>query len=379
MSSTRKKNGSGVRIATAKPRKSRDKDSHEEAGDDNQDAEENQAEDDDVFEDQEPPIDGMASLQKQFAQLQKQFARVQQERLSTKPSASNDRAAAGPASTTSSSTEETQFYHDDHLNRLAAVVGNASVDAQHDPQSRHTSSAWRASIGKYDKILPERDRIHINTHSCIARLLLHFYERVQDAHERDCLDEAIQLVLDFFADIQTRLQYPSSPEIASKISQCVRATRHLQNAGLGSIQGIPSASPELTGFITRLHEKVAEESFRSIFKDGAKTAKASETDDYDVERKAFKVEIQALKDERNRLEKFCLDRNLDPRSRKQKASDKGREQATDDPSRNSSRQRDTTRSNRQGAATRNDRGRQHVDGNDNAADAAELATSPGDE
>jgi hypothetical protein len=91
-------------------------------------------------------------------------------------------------------------------------------------QSRHTSSVWRVITGKYDKILPERDRIHINTHSCIARLLLHFYDRVQDAHERDCLDEAIQLVLDFFADIQTRLQYPSSPEIVSKISQCVRAT-----------------------------------------------------------------------------------------------------------------------------------------------------------
>jgi hypothetical protein len=66
--------------------------------------------------------------------------------------------------------------------------------------------------------------------------MLHFYDRVQDAHERDCLDETIQLVLDFFADIQTRLQYPSSPEIASKNSQCVRATRHLQNAVLVSIQ-----------------------------------------------------------------------------------------------------------------------------------------------
>ena len=107
MSSTRKKNGSGVRIATAKPRKSRDKDSHEEAGDDNQDAEDNHTEDDDVFEDQEPPIDEMVSLQKMFAELQKQFARVQQERLSTKTSASNDRSAAGPASTTNSSTEET--------------------------------------------------------------------------------------------------------------------------------------------------------------------------------------------------------------------------------------------------------------------------------
>ena len=99
--STKKKNGSSVRIAPAKPRKSREKDSHEEAGDDNQDAEDNHAEDNDVFEDQEPPTDEMASLQKQFAKLQKQFARVQQERQSTKPSASNDRAAAGPPSTTS--------------------------------------------------------------------------------------------------------------------------------------------------------------------------------------------------------------------------------------------------------------------------------------
>jgi hypothetical protein len=148
---------------------------------------------------------------------------------------------------------------------------------------------------------------------------------------------------------------------------------------LGSIQAIPSPSPELTGFITRLHEKVAEESFRSIFKDGAKTVKASETDDYEVERKAFKVEIQALKDGRNRLEKLCLERHIDPRSRKQKASDNEREQAADDPSRNSSRQRDTTRSNRQGAATRSDRGRQHVDGHENAADATELTTSLGDD
>jgi len=148
---------------------------------------------------------------------------------------------------------------------------------------------------------------------------------------------------------------------------------------LGSIQGIPSASPELTGLITRFHEKIAEESFRSIFKGGAKTSKASDTDDYDVERKAFKVEIQALKDERNRLEKLCLDRHIDPRSRKQKALDKDREQAADDLPRNSSRQRDATRSSRQGAATSNDKRRQHVDGHENADDVTELATSLGDE
>jgi hypothetical protein len=133
--------------------------------------------------------------------------------------------------------------------------------------------------------------------------------------------------------------------------------------------------PRTHGFTTRLYEKVAEESFRSIFKDGAKTAKSSETYDYDVKSKAFKVEIQSLKDERNRLEKFCLDRHIDPRSRKQKANDKEREQAADDPSRNNSWQRDTTRSHRQGAATRSDRDRHHVDGHENAADEAELVTS----
>jgi hypothetical protein len=138
-------------------------------------------------------------------------------------------------------------------------------------------------------------------------------------------------------------------------------------------------SPELTGFITRLHEKIAEESFRSIFKDGAKTVKASETDDYDVERKAFNVKIKNLEDERHRLKKICLDRHIDTRTRKQKTLDKEREQAADDPSRNSSRQRDTTRSNRESAATRNDRGRHHVDGHENAADTAELATSLGDD
>jgi len=107
----------------------------------------------------------------------------------------------------------------------------------------------------------------------MARLLLHFYDRIQDTHERDAIDEAIQLVLDFFADVQARLQYPSSPEIVSKISACVRATKHLRSTGLGSIQGIPSAAPELTDFITRLHEKLAEESFRSIYREETKTVR----------------------------------------------------------------------------------------------------------
>jgi hypothetical protein len=93
--STRKKNDTDVHLALAKPSKSRDKDLQNEAGDDIQDAEDNHAED--FFEDQEPPTDDMASLQKQLAKLQKQFARMEQNIPSMKPSASNDRAASGPA------------------------------------------------------------------------------------------------------------------------------------------------------------------------------------------------------------------------------------------------------------------------------------------
>jgi hypothetical protein len=127
----------------------------------------------------------------------------------------------------------------------------------------------------------------------------------------------------------------------------------------------------------RLHEKIAEESFRSIFKDGAKTAKAAETDDYDVERKTFHEKIKSLENEHQRLEKICLDRHIDTRTRKQKNLDKTREQAADDPPRNNSRNRDTTRSTRQSTATRNDRGRQHVDGHENADDTVELTTNLG--
>jgi hypothetical protein len=154
---------------------------------------------------------------------------------------------------------------------------------------------------------------------------------------------------------------------------------YLQNADLGSIQGIPSASSDLTGLITCFHEKIVEESFHSIFKGGPKTVKSSETDDYDVERKTFNVRIKSLEDERNRLEKMCLDRHIDTPTRKQKSLDKEREQTADDSSRNGSRQRDTTRLNRQGVSTRNDRRRQHVDGHENADEAVELPTSLDDE
>ena len=73
--STKKKNGTGVRLAPDKPRKSRDKDSHEEAGADDQDTEDNHAEDIDVFEDQDPPAETVTAILKQVAKIQKQLAR----------------------------------------------------------------------------------------------------------------------------------------------------------------------------------------------------------------------------------------------------------------------------------------------------------------
>jgi hypothetical protein len=131
--------------------------------------------------------------------------------------------------------------------------------------------------------------------------LLHFYNRIEDAHECDVVEEVIELVLDFFADIQARLQYPSSPEITSKISVCVRASRHLRSTGLVSMQGIPSVTPELTDMITRLHEKLVEESFRSIYKEGAKTTRSVEPDDFEIERKTFNDKLNLLDTDRNNL------------------------------------------------------------------------------
>jgi hypothetical protein len=54
--------------------------------------------------------------------------------------------------------------------------------------------------------------------SRITRLLLHFYERIQDVHEHETVDEVVQLVLDYFTDMQVRLTYPS--EVADKVANC---------------------------------------------------------------------------------------------------------------------------------------------------------------
>jgi hypothetical protein len=249
MTTGRKKAG-GVHIDF---RRSNNPNPIEEAGVDNQDPEDDDTEENNNSQNQ-TPIDmasiDLVSLHKEFSKTQKQVSKMVKYMLSVKQRDSNEKDASGPASTTSNTTDETPYYHDECLNRLVAVVGNVSEETQHDPLSGHTSSTWKSKFVKHDKILQMPDRNHIKTYSCIGPLLWYFYERIQDTQECHAVDETIELVLDFFTDIQTQLQYPSSPDIASKISECVRASRRLRSTVLGSIQGIPSVAPELTDMMT---------------------------------------------------------------------------------------------------------------------------------
>jgi hypothetical protein len=77
--------------------------------------------------------------------------------------------------------------------------------------------------------------------------------------------------------------------------------------------------------ITRLHEKLAEESFRSIYKKGAKTTRSVEPDDFEIERKTFNDKLKLLDTERNnfrleniRLTTLCTDNGLDSRTTREK-------------------------------------------------------------
>ena len=319
--------------------------------------------------DGEPAIDTV-SLRK----MQKQIAQLLAARQLKKANVIQETVVVGPASTTSSTSGEPQDgYANEQLNRLAAVVGNACEESLYEPALRHTSAAWKQNMTTYAKILPPPDRRHINTYSSMARALLLFHERVHNTSESDFIDECIQLVLDFFADIQARLQYPAVPDIPVKVSACVRTSRNLCATGFGSIQGIPSASLELSDFISRLHEKLAEEVFRSIYKEGAKTARTVEIDDFELERKTLKEQIRASDNELHRLRQICQNKHVDTRTRAQRDLDKKREQATDDAPRSSSRQRD-----RQRATGKNDKNRQQVDDHENTDDVADLATSLSD-
>ncbi len=77
--------------------------------------------------------------------------------------------------------------------------------------------------------------------------------------------------------------------------------------------------------IARLHEKLAEESFRSIYKEGAKTTRSAEPDDFEIEHKTFNDKLKFLDTERNnfrreniRLTALCTDNGLDTRTKREK-------------------------------------------------------------
>jgi len=122
-----------------------------------------------------------------------------------------------------------------------------------------------------------------------------------------------------------------------------------------------------------LHEKLAEEAFRSIYKEGAKTSKPPEIDDFELDHKDLKKKLMTSDTELRRLKQLCQNKHVDTRTRAQKDLDKKREQATDDAPRSSSRQHD-----RQRATDTSDKHRRQVDDHEHEDDAADMATSVND-
>ena len=90
--------------------------------------------------------------------------------------------------------------------------------------------------------------LHFYPHT---RLLLHFYPHIQDT-ERQVVDETVELILGVFADIQTRLAFPSG--VSDKVVQSINTQRSLLTADTGVIHGIPSALSELTS-LTRVFKR----------------------------------------------------------------------------------------------------------------------------
>ena len=101
-----------------------------------------------------------------------------------------DKITTGPASTTSiTSGEALDFQDDDNLSRLTAVVGEASRHVVHCTCTRHLSSVWIQKLDNpFAKNLLSSDSLDVNVLSCISRLLLHFYPRI-DTDERGHVDE----------------------------------------------------------------------------------------------------------------------------------------------------------------------------------------------
>ena len=269
-----------------------------------------------------------------------------------------DKVAAGPASTTSSiNGDHPEYFTDDNIARLAAVVGDASRHDFHCQRTRHLSEAWIHNFNSsLAKNLDPSDMRDANVLSCISCLLLHFYSRFSDSEAREAVDEAVELVLGVFADIQARLMFP--PDAAATVVQSVKTQRHLSTAGAGAIHGIPAALPELTSLVSHMHEKLAEDAFRATMKGHAKPAKASDNDtDIELERKVMDTKLNNLRRDNIRLAGICAKHGLDTRTRSEK--DAANQQQKGEPQRRETQRaggghQRTTRSSRAEAARQTD-------------------------
>ena len=134
-------------------------------------------------------------IEKQLAQLKAFLPESAKSQLGFQ-----DKVAAGPASTTSSiNGDHPEYFADDNIARLAAVVGDASHHA----------------------------------FPCISRLLLHFYSRLSDSEAHEEVDEVVEIVLGVFADIQAHLMFP--PDADATVVQSVKTPVRLHGAHIGGI------------------------------------------------------------------------------------------------------------------------------------------------
>jgi hypothetical protein len=187
-----------------------------------------ESENESVDEDDDPEGDGtldMVSLHKQFSKIQKHLTQLTKA-VARKPQSTGlqEPPVASPVSVTSSTIGEVMVYESDEaIHRLHAVVGTVSEEAMHDPTASHISPAWKQNLHNHEKQQQDSDKRHINTYSCFAHLLLIFYTRVQN-NERHTVDEAIELALDYFVEVQCRLQYPNMTT-APTVTARVRTTK----------------------------------------------------------------------------------------------------------------------------------------------------------
>ena len=115
------------------------------------------------------------------------------------PKHRQDKVDSGPASSVSSTCGETLDFDDNpNLSYLAVVVGDATRHSTHCTRTRHLSANWIHQIN--NKNLLSSDPHDTNVLSCISRLLLYFYPRI-NTDEREHVDETVELILGVFAEI----------------------------------------------------------------------------------------------------------------------------------------------------------------------------------